>query len=72
VSGRVRRSSIVPDFNSPANIFIVIAGTKKRKTQGEITKSVSIFATPMSKTLKEPLKIHINILFTRRKTITTR
>ena len=42
--GRVRRSSMLPVRSSSANIFIVIAGTRKRNTHGEIRKSVSMLA----------------------------
>lgn len=39
--GRVRINSIVPLFFSSAKVFMVIAGTRKRNTQGAIIKRVS-------------------------------
>ena len=51
-NGLVRSNSIVPDFCSSANIFIVIAGMRKRKRSGARIKNESKFAYPFSIILK--------------------
>jgi hypothetical protein len=71
-SGFVRSNSIVPDLCSSANILIVTAGMRNKKSQGAIRNNASNVAYPFSRMLKsEPGKIHmINPVAIRKTSIT--
>ena len=58
--GFVFNSSMVPVLNSSAKLFMVIAGIKKRKTQGAKQKNGVISAKPAFKILKSSSKINKN------------
>jgi hypothetical protein len=72
VRGLVISSSSVPIRFSSEIMRIVTADTRKRKTQGEITKKGSSVAYPFSKILNEPEKYHKAKLLISMKTIITR
>lgn len=64
-------NSIVPSLFSSAILFIVTAGTRNKKTQGEMTNSVSSPAYPLSRILYSVGNTHKNRLLIMRKTIMT-
>lgn len=70
--GFVFNSSIVPVLNSSAKLFIVIAGIKKRKTQGAKKNNGFKSAKPAFKMLKSSLKINKNKPLINKKTPITK
>jgi hypothetical protein len=62
---------MVPSRFSSAIILIVTAGIRNIKTHGEMKKSASSPAYPLSSIFNSPGKTHMNILLIRRKTIIT-
>lgn len=51
-NGLVNKNSIVPVLCSSENVFIVIAGIRKRKSKGARIKNESKLAYPLSRILK--------------------
>ena len=72
LNGLVKSNSNVPCFISSAKLFIVTAGIRKIKIQGEIVKNGLKSAKPESKILYSPLKIHKNNPLRIRKIVITK
>jgi hypothetical protein len=71
VSGFVNNNSMVPLFFSSAKLRMVMAGIKKRYTQGAIINKPSKEEYPLSSTLNSPGKTHRNRLTMSKNTIIT-